>query len=165
MAWHRSRTVLGLLLLVALIYFLAPTALCTCGYEYHFVGTIIDAETAEPVARARVAVWEEYFDPRDDPDDWPSFSVTNSMGSFEGVFSGKYSWGYTRHAFSPFPPPRGPLPRKLDEVFVVVQLPEGEWYATTNAMTDAQQTKAAPAKRWLDLGTIVYDTSLPFPER
>ena len=161
MAWHLTRTVPGLLLLGALIYFLGPIANCTCGYDYHFVGTIIDSQTTEPIARARVAVC--YFDPGNEKDDLP-VSVTNSKGEFEGEFVGAGSWGYQRHVFSLFPPPKGPASPEIKEVFVFVRFPDGKWHALTVGLTPSQQLKTAPAKRWLDLSDISIDTSTPLSE-
>ena len=161
MAWHLTRTVPGLLLLAALIYFLAPTANCTCGYDYHFVGALIDAQTTEPIARVKVAVC--YFDPRNVADELP-VSVTNSMGKFEGEFVGAGSWGYQRHLLSPFPPPKGPASPTIKEVFVVVRYPDGQRHTMTIGLTPAQQLKTAPAKRWLDLGEIPFDRSKPLTE-
>ena len=131
-----------------------------CSFSYHVRGRLVDSATGSPVTGAKLAVEDRGFAVEQESPDWPGFTRTGSDGTFADEFGTGLSWGYTIClGFVVRGSRTGPLPPKLDSVFVAVQNPEtGGWLKQTIPVPPAEQDSAAPAERWLDLGTVL----LPF---
>jgi len=128
---------------------------CDGGFAYHVHGTLMDASTRQPLADAKVAVHYQLFEPNEDSPHWPGLSQTDSVGSFHKSFMTGLTWGYQElFGVIPLGNTKGPIPPELKTVILAVKRENGRWHVHEIPITPAQQKRAAPVERWIELGTI-----------
>jgi hypothetical protein len=80
---------------------------------------------------------------------------TDDEGCFSLRFRTGLTWGYMKlFGLIPLGSMKAPVPRRLENLCVAVQVPSGTWRYTDLKLTKEQQHKAASGERWIDVGTI-----------
>jgi hypothetical protein len=121
-----------------------------CGFTYHVVGRALDADELPLPQRPIIAdlrpftAWDERVAFR-----------TDDEGHFSLRFGTGLAWGYMKlFGLIPLGSTKGPVPPRLENLYVAVQVPSGTWRYTELELTKEQQQKAAPAERWIDVGAM-----------
>jgi hypothetical protein len=120
-----------------------------CAFTYHVVGRVLDADGLPFLQRPIVADLRPFT-----AQQRVAFR-TDDEGYFALRFRTGIAWGYMKlFDLIPLGSTRGPVPPRLENLYVAVQVPSGRWRYTELELTREQQQKAAPAERWIDVGTI-----------
>ena len=116
------------------------------GFEYRLAGRVVDGETQQPISNKKIVVQSA---------NGSEETTTDEAGTFETSHYTGISWGYSHWEHSPFPPPDAPSPPKLDKVTIYLRRNNGRLHAEQVQLEPHHQKRSAPAKRWIDLGTVV----------
>ncbi len=148
----------------ALLVVLASLSGCTYHdgvFHYHVDGRIVDADGSPLPQRPIVADVDRrsIMAPLGPvaaigPDERVAFR-TDDEGCFSLRFRTGLTWGYMKlFGLIPLGSTKAPVPRRLKNLCVAVQVPSGTWRYTDLGLTKEQQHKAARGERWIDVGTI-----------
>jgi len=142
-----SRCVLPLVLFI-----LSGCSYSDGGFFYHVDGRAIDPGGSPLSQRAIMAYFESF---KVNTESERGAVRTGDDGSFSVRFGTGLAWGCTRlFGLVPFGPTNGPKPPRLESLYFAVQEPAGTWQYVEVGLTREQQSKAAPAERWIKVGDV-----------
>lgn len=125
-------------------------------FTYHASGVLIEEKSAQP--HADIKLYFSFTNEVHQEDcSWINQKAVSpdAAGRFDFSFNTGLSWSATfLFGFIPlqnFGVP--PTPPPLKEVFLFAQ-ENGHWQSMRIPLRPDQQTKTAPAERWIDLGTV-----------
>jgi hypothetical protein len=121
-------------------------------FVYHARGKLVDASSGQPLAGARVYL---SFAGRDAAN--PSWLRDRSVaadkdGNFDARQETGTAWAQA-YFLSVIAMSQAPLPPRLERVVLFIEI-DGQWKVLRVNLQPSQQTREAPAERWLELGAI-----------
>lgn len=147
--------------LLVVLAFLSGCSFHDGGFTYHIGGRVLEANEAPLPQRPLVAGLRHRSIMADlrpfavtAPDERVAFR-TNDEGYFSLRFGTGITWGYMKlFGLIPLGSTKPPVPPRLENLYVAVQVLSGTWRYTDLELTKEQQRKAARGERWIDVGTI-----------